>query len=673
MDIASLGLEVRSDQVSKATADLNRLTNAAKVAANAANGLTNATGRIDPSAIAAMARNMGAVTRESNAAARALAAEALAAQKAAAAGKAHSIAVNDNIKRMGGGMSGLAAQFQDIGVTAAMGMNPVMIALQQGTQIAGQMEMAMQSGASATGVFAQAFRSLLSPVTLASIALTAVAAAGLQMVDWAGLAASALNGLADVLQAVAPYAVAAAAGLALVYAPALIGGIATATSALWGMTTAVGSLAAAIYSIVGLPALVVVGLVALAAAAVAFRDELTNIFGVDIVGAAKQGANLVIGSFVAAFEDLKLVWNQFPNIIGAAAVGAANAAISAIEKMINAATGMLNTLIQSVNGALSNLPGGFQIGEIGSVSFGQIENTYAAGLSEGVAARNAAVAAALSHDYIGQIGGAIQAGASAASDKLRELATSITAVGDEGASAGGKAAGGMDKLKAATDKANEAMTFAKDATKGFLSDLRSGLQNGEGFWKSFGNAALNVLDKIIGKIEDQLVDALFSVGSAGAGGGGGGILGSLFSGFFSLFSAKGNAFSNAGVKAFAAGGAFTNSVVNRPTLFKFADGIGMMGEAGPEAIMPLKRDSKGRLGVSYAAPPPANQNMRQYVEVVNDVRISVDDDGKLVAVSEKAARKEVGRAAPGIVSAAKQQAVPAMAEYQANVAGSEWR
>jgi phage-related minor tail protein len=43
---------------------------------------------------------------------------------------------------------------------------------------------------------------------------------------------------------------------------------------------------------------------------------------------------------------------------------------------------------------------------------------------------------------------------------------------------------------------------------------------------------------------------------------------------------------------------FTNSIVNQPTLFKFARGTGLMGEAGPEAIMPLKRDSQGNLGVS---------------------------------------------------------------------------
>jgi lambda family phage tail tape measure protein len=52
---------------------------------------------------------------------------------------------------------------------------------------------------------------------------------------------------------------------------------------------------------------------------------------------------------------------------------------------------------------------------------------------------------------------------------------------------------------------------------------------------------------------------------------------------------------------FAKGGAFSNSIVSSPTLFKFADGgamrTGLMGEAGPEAIMPLKRGSDGSLGV----------------------------------------------------------------------------
>ena len=61
-------------------------------------------------------------------------------------------------------------------------------------------------------------------------------------------------------------------------------------------------------------------------------------------------------------------------------------------------------------------------------------------------------------------------------------------------------------------------------------------------------------------------------------------------------SAKGNVY-DAGLTKYAKGGMFTNSVVNQPTLFKFAQGTGLMGEAGPEAIMPLKRDNNGNLGV----------------------------------------------------------------------------
>jgi len=69
------------------------------------------------------------------------------------------------------------------------------------------------------------------------------------------------------------------------------------------------------------------------------------------------------------------------------------------------------------------------------------------------------------------------------------------------------------------------------------------------------------------------------------------------SGFLSMFAADGAAFDTGGVQKFARGGAFTNQIVNEPVLFKFAQGTGMMGEAGPEAIMPLTRDSQGNLGV----------------------------------------------------------------------------
>ena len=64
-------------------------------------------------------------------------------------------------------------------------------------------------------------------------------------------------------------------------------------------------------------------------------------------------------------------------------------------------------------------------------------------------------------------------------------------------------------------------------------------------------------------------------------------------------NALGNAFAANGIVPFAMGG-----LVDRPTLFKFANGgagrLGLMGEAGPEAIMPLRRLPSGRLGVEAA-------------------------------------------------------------------------
>jgi lambda family phage tail tape measure protein len=80
-------------------------------------------------------------------------------------------------------------------------------------------------------------------------------------------------------------------------------------------------------------------------------------------------------------------------------------------------------------------------------------------------------------------------------------------------------------------------------------------------------------------------------------------LGASQSGYSSTYfpQAKGGAW-NGGVQMFANGGAFSGSVVSAPTAFGMANGkTGVMGEAGPEAIVPLARDSQGRLGVRGGA------------------------------------------------------------------------
>ena len=92
-------------------------------------------------------------------------------------------------------------------------------------------------------------------------------------------------------------------------------------------------------------------------------------------------------------------------------------------------------------------------------------------------------------------------------------------------------------------------------------------------------------------------------------------------------NALGNAFTGGKVTAFANGG-----IVSGPTLFPMANGAGLMGEAGPEAVMPLTRDSSGRLGVRAGG---AGGNVQ--VTVINNgasdgyqatTQQSTDDNGK---------------------------------------------
>jgi lambda family phage tail tape measure protein len=98
---------------------------------------------------------------------------------------------------------------------------------------------------------------------------------------------------------------------------------------------------------------------------------------------------------------------------------------------------------------------------------------------------------------------------------------------------------------------------------------------------SLGDALLNFASNVLAKVAQDLFAQQFSAPIA--------------AGIKGLFSADGNVFDQRGYVPFAKGG-----VVSGPTIFPFANGTGLMGEAGPEAIMPLSRGSDGRLGIAAA-------------------------------------------------------------------------
>ena len=105
-----------------------------------------------------------------------------------------------------------------------------------------------------------------------------------------------------------------------------------------------------------------------------------------------------------------------------------------------------------------------------------------------------------------------------------------------------------------------------------------------------------------------------------------------------LFSANGSAFDFGGVRKFATGG-----VVSGPTPFAYSGGLGVMGEAGPEAIMPLKRLSNGRLGVeAHGGGGGSQQNVSVTVNV---------EGGNSKVRGDQGNAAELGRAVASAVQA----------------------
>lgn len=100
--------------------------------------------------------------------------------KTAASITANSARVNVATNNLSLNTGNIAAQFQDIGVTAAAGMNPLIIALQQGTQLSAVLNQSVSQGVSPVKALGGAFLQIINPISLATIAAIALGTAAIQ-------------------------------------------------------------------------------------------------------------------------------------------------------------------------------------------------------------------------------------------------------------------------------------------------------------------------------------------------------------------------------------------------------------------------------------------------------------------------------------------------------------
>jgi len=135
--------------------------------------------------------------------------------------------------------------------------------------------------------------------------------------------------------------------------------------------------------------------------------------------------------------------------------------------------------------------------------------------------------------------------------------------------------------------------FAENAAKGmqksFADFLFDPFQNGtKGMLQSFGETIKRMVAEAVAA---DLTRKLF--GSLAEGGKGDGLLSGAMDWLGGLFkNADGGVYNSPGLSA------YSGSIVSQPTVFPFAKGIGLMGEAGAEAILPLRRGADGKLGVA---------------------------------------------------------------------------
>ncbi|NUL39378.1 phage tail tape measure protein [Kosakonia sacchari] len=201
-------------------------------------------------------------------------------------------------------------------------------------------------------------------------------------------------------------------------------------------------------------------------------------------------------------------------------------------------------------------------------------------------------------------------------------------------------------MEDASATATQTADLVNNSMTGLVGNISDALAGNKVDWDNWASSVLQSMQKIL--LNAMLVDSLKSASSSGGLFSSiGGMFGGLFGGGSSGSSAgAGQSFAVPSFRPNAKGGvyaseslsAYSNSVVNTPTYFAFAKGAGLMGEAGPEAIMPLTRSADGSLGVRMVGAQGANSGGGNTV-IHQHFSISGNGDAALKQAMQEAARQ----------------------------------
>lgn len=463
MTVAHLGFKIDSSEVKKAVDDLKALAPASAQAEQATEKLTNASKH----AAAALSGMTGA-NNNGSAAARAAAAalniEATAATRAAAAlmqtSNAAKLAANN--QRM------MMFQLNDIGTMLAMGASPFQILASQGGQIAqiyagqGGVRAALDDTVGALGRAARAH-----PMMAAAAVAAGAAIAGLTYE---------INQASDV-------------------------------------TVGFGDTALAVFQVIG------DGIYTLLKPAIdAIAPWFASAWDLVVQG-VKVAGNTFIGLWIAQVEAVKFAVNSIPDAFIVAGEAAANGFLGAIDWMVNKALSGIQALMDGVNDFINSV-GGDRLRDllgwskdtpqlydpkkpftVGTAQLGG--NAARDRLSAGWGGMKDAMSAGFGTDWMGGAFDLVQA--KAIENALSKVEEATKKTGEAAKSAGnGWKRFGDEARRAAEETIRTAQAMAND----FVADLRSGLQAGEGFWRSFANAAMNALDNITSKLMEMATNSL---------------------------------------------------------------------------------------------------------------------------------------------------------------------